>query len=146
LFLQEIHHTKQLQEIIHESLVLYANLKGIRFDIEQYDETADRKLNLDQKHIVFRILQELTNNTIKYADATLIKLSIHCKNKFCHFEYSDNGKGFNPVKVKKGVGFESIHTRIESYNGKLQFNSKPGKGMKAVFSLPLEYEEKVDVY
>ena len=139
-------NTKQLQEIIHESLVLYANLKGIRFDIEQYDETADRKLNLDQKHIVFRILQELTNNTIKYADASYIKLSIHCKNKFCHFEYSDNGKGFNPVKVKKGVGFESIHTRIESYNGKLQFNSKPGKGMKAVFSLPLEYEEKVEVY
>jgi len=139
-------NTKQLKEIIHESLVLYANLKGIRFDIEKYDSTADLKLNLDQKHIVFRILQELTNNTIKYAEATHIKLSIHCKNKFCHFEYNDNGKGFNPVKVKKGVGFESIHTRIESYNGKLQFNSKPGKGMKAVFSLPLEYEQKVDVY
>ena len=139
-------NTKQLKEIIHESLVLYANLKGIRFDFENYDETADLKLNLDQKHIVFRILQELTNNTIKYADASHIKLGIYCSNKYCHFEYSDNGKGFNPVKVKKGVGFESINTRIESYNGKLQFHSKPGKGMKANFSLPLEYTEKSEVY
>jgi PAS domain S-box-containing protein len=139
-------NTKQLKEIIHESLVMYANLKGILFDIETRDELVDQKLSLDQKHIVFRILQELTNNTIKYADATKISVSIFYKNKNCHFEYTDNGKGFNTTKIKKGVGFESMNTRIESYNGQIHLQSKPGKGMKATFSLPVEIEEKKGIY
>lgn len=128
--------TKSLKEIIAESLVLFANLKGLRFDIDNYDFSIDRKLTIDQKHIIFRIIQELTNNTIKYAEASQIKIGLKMKAHHCHIEYSDNGKGFNASKIKRGVGFESIHTRIESCNGKLQLQSKPGKGMKAVFTIP----------
>lgn len=128
--------TKSLKAIISESLVLFANLKGLRFDIDSYDFSIDRKLSIDQKHIVFRILQELTNNTIKYANATQIKISMKLKPHQCHIEYNDNGIGFNLSKITRGVGFESIQTRIESCNGKLQFQSRPGKGMKAVFTIP----------
>lgn len=136
--------TKSLREIISESLVLFANMKGIRFEIELYRDEADRRLNVDQKHIIFRIIQELTNNTLKYSGASVIRLSVGANSRNCIVTFTDNGKGFNPKKVKKGVGFESIQNRIASYNGKLTLQSAAGKGMKASFSIPF-VKKGVDV-
>ncbi len=129
-------NTRSLNDIIHESLVLFANMRGLRFEIDNYNSAIDEKLNVDQKHIIFRILQELTNNTIKYAEASLIKLSVNATQRNCIIEYADNGKGFNPKKIRKGVGFESIHTRVESYNGKLSIHAAPGKGTQIHFTIP----------
>lgn len=130
-------NTKSLLDIISESLVLYANMRGLRFEIEQYDTKIDQKLDVDQKHIIFRIVQELTNNTIKYADASVITLNVTATTRSVSVLYTDNGIGFNPKKIRKGVGFESIQTRIESYNGKLSINSSPGKGAQVSFTIPL---------
>jgi PAS domain S-box-containing protein len=129
-------NTKSLRDIITESLALYANLKGVRFEFSSYDERIDQRLDLDQKHMIFRIIQELTNNTIKYAEASLIQVSLQGRTRNCVIEYLDNGKGFSPRRVKKGVGFESIQTRIESYNGKLSIVSSPGKGVKITMVIP----------
>ncbi|MFM2146398.1 MAG: hypothetical protein RL732_1234 [Bacteroidota bacterium] len=128
--------TKSLKDIITETLALFANMKGVRFEIEWYDPLIDAKLNVDQKHILYRIIQELTNNTIKYAEATLITLTLKSSGKNCLIEYTDNGRGFDMKKVKKGVGFESIQTRVDSYNGKLKMTSSKGKGVKVQVAIP----------
>lgn len=128
--------TKSLLEIITESLKHYANLKGLKYEIESYPAELDLKLSVDQKHVIFRILQELTNNTIKYAEASTVLINISIGTKNCTVDYRDDGKGFNMRKVKKGVGFESIQTRIDSYQGKIAIQSKPGKGIHVVFHLP----------
>lgn len=128
--------TKSLLDIITESLKHYANMKGLKFEVESYPVELDLKLSTDQKHVIFRILQELTNNTIKYAEATTVSVNIAIGTKNCTVDYRDNGKGFNMRKVKKGVGFESIQTRIDSYQGKIAVHSKPGNGVHVYFSLP----------
>ena len=74
--------------------------------------------------------------SIKYAEASLIQVSLQGRTRNCVIEYLDNGKGFSPRRVKKGVGFESIQTRIESYNGKLSIVSSPGKGVKITMVIP----------
>jgi signal transduction histidine kinase len=128
--------TKSLSEVVSESLMLYANMKGTKFEISVFDPQIDAKLSTDQKHIVFRILQELTNNTIKYAEASQITIKMECKKGHCVIDYADNGKGFNVKKVKSGVGLESIQTRIESVNGVLHMTSKPGHGSHTNFTIP----------
>ena len=128
--------TKSLLEIITESLKHYANMKGLKFEVESYPIELDLKLSVDQKHVIFRILQELTNNTIKYAEASTVTINIAIGTKNCTVDYRDDGKGFNMRKVKKGVGFESIQTRIESYQGKISIHAKPGNGVHVYFSLP----------
>lgn len=128
--------TKSLLEIITESLKHYANMKGLKFEVESYPVELDLKLSVDQKHVIFRILQELTNNTIKYAEASAVTINIAIGTKNCTVDYRDDGKGFNMRKVKKGVGFESVQTRIESYQGKISIHSKPGNGVHVYFSLP----------
>jgi signal transduction histidine kinase len=128
--------TKSLKEILTESLVTYANMKGLRFDFVVYDPMIDQKLSQDQKHSIFRIIQELTNNTIKYADANLITLSIRDTGKQCAIRYTDDGRGFVVKKIKKGVGTESIETRVESYKGTVSIQSGKGKGVKVQISIP----------
>ena len=128
--------TKSLREILSEALASFVNMKGLRFEFVVYDPAIDQKLSLDQKHSIFRIVQELTNNTIKYAEAGQITVSIRDTGKQCAIRYTDDGKGFTRHKVKKGVGFESIETRVESYQGKLSIQSGKGKGIKVQISIP----------
>ena len=129
-------NSRTLKDIIVESLIHFSNLKGVFFELAKYDPQIDSKLNIDQKHNVYRILQELTNNTVKYAEATRIILRISSTKQAFRIEYQDNGIGFDLGKVKKGVGMESIRTRIESLDGKLHFKTVPGKGVTCTFKIP----------
>ena len=68
------------------------------------------------------------------------KISLFIKNinerKNCIIDYTDNGRGFDMKKVRKGVGFESIQTRVDSYNGKLKMHASKGKGVNVLVGIP----------
>jgi signal transduction histidine kinase len=53
------------------------------------------------------------------------------------FEYEDDGKGFDIASVRKGVGLESIRSRVEFYKGTVKYAASPGKGMIAVIMMPV---------
>ena len=71
---------------------------------------------------LYRIILELINNTLKYADAGNINLDIYVKGKSLIVDYTDNGKGFDFKKAyeKKGggQGLKNIFSRINFLNGK----------------------------
>ena len=50
------------------------------------------------------------------------------KTRLC-FIVLDNGQGFQPdEEMNKGVGLASIKSRVDSFNGTFELNSKPGQG------------------
>jgi signal transduction histidine kinase len=79
---------------------------------------------------IYRIVQELINNTMKHAAATsaLIQLSKSVNNITLTVE--DDGKGFDTqlLKTEKGMGWANITHRVEFLKGKLDVHSQPGKG------------------
>lgn len=90
----------------------------------------------DQNHelYVYRILQELVTNTLKYAEASEVNINIYCdagSNIIC---YSDNGKGLGDVE--NGVGMLNINRRVQVLHGTIQIDSKPGKGFAATLQFP----------
>lgn len=90
---------------------------------------------------LYRIITELINNTIKYAQATSIKiiLSFDCINSKIMLLYSDNGKGFIVNEVfnnNKGLGLMNITQRINTLDGKLNIKSNLGKGIKVKIEFP----------
>ena len=89
--------------------------------------------------MIYRVLQELISNTFKYADANniRIKFSFEKSGKEMMFEYEDDGKGFDLSQVRKGVGLESIRSRVEYYKGTVKYDTSPGKGMIAVIKMPV---------
>jgi signal transduction histidine kinase len=102
-----------------------------------YRQSEDYNLNMDKKIMVYRILQELLSNSFKYAKAAKIIIKLYFQNNTFHFEFSDDGVGFDLSTVKKGVGLESIRSRVAFYQGKMTLSTKPGKGNKVSIQLPL---------
>ena len=88
--------------------------------------------------MLFRILQELSSNTFKYADATLVEIKIEFDKEQIHLRYKDDGKGFDLATVRKGIGLKGILSRIEFYGGNLKINTKVNKGTEVLINLPFE--------
>ena len=89
------------------------------------------------KHLhVFRILQELINNSIRHGNANNIAIAMSDNNGIKTCKYSDDGKGFNVnnAENKKGLGMKNIQSRVSFLNGTLVISSKIDVGSQFTFS------------
>lgn len=86
-------------------------------------------LPINVKTHIYRILQECTNNTVKHAQATALKISISEKNHEFTLIYQDNGIGLTS-KQKNGLGLLSIQERAKIINGVVSFEDKLNKSFK----------------
>jgi signal transduction histidine kinase/tetratricopeptide (TPR) repeat protein len=88
--------------------------------------------------MLYRIVQELVNNTLKHAGASDIIFRIKQENGVMHVFYQDNGKGFDvEAKMKaKSIGLTSIQSRVNFLNGKMRLRSAPGEGVLFEMEMP----------
>ncbi|MBU3010249.1 sensor histidine kinase [Polaribacter vadi] len=77
---------------------------------------------------VFRVIQEAINNSIKYADAKNIKISLSETNNYCTISIIDDGKGFDLNTVHLGNGLSNMEKRMSEIDGKVTIISKPKIG------------------
>lgn len=77
---------------------------------------------------IFRIIQEAITNIIKHAQATDIQLQLDWADRILSITIEDNGIGFDPQKIKHGVGLDSMRSRTEELNGTFTLDTAPGKG------------------
>lgn len=103
---------------------------------------ADRNCVIDNRLIelnLFRILQELVNNSLKHGHAKKIEIKCAFNNGQLQISYKDNGKGFDSTQKRKskGLGMNSIDSRIKIIKGKWDYSSSPGNGMEAQIYLSL---------
>jgi len=105
-----------------------------------------KKSNLPKSYeiMLYRIIQELLNNTLKYAKASEVLVSCS-KNKDVFFvTFEDNGVGFDlsEIKNKSGMGLKNIKNRVEFLNGKLEIDSKMGQGTSVYIELKISNEKQ----
>ena len=104
-------------------IVIETNLKNERFDT-------------DIEVILYRVVCELINNSLKHSGAARVDLSLHYQQGQIRIRYKDNGCGFDPDKVgQKGMGISNIFSRISSLKGEVSIDSSPGAGMRAVVDI-----------
>jgi signal transduction histidine kinase len=86
---------------------------------------------------VFRIIQELINNSIKHGNAKNINLVVTKNNTSLGLVYTDNGVGFDTdrAQFQKGLGMKNIESRIELLKGELTIKSKTNKGVTAKITI-----------
>lgn len=99
---------------------------------EQHEITPELQLHL------YRILQEQLRNIVQYAAATQVAVSLFVTDLHLHFEIKDNGRGFNPEHVKKGIGLRNIARRAKIFTGRMKVNSLPDKGCVISVEIPVE--------
>lgn len=88
---------------------------------------------------IYRIIQELLNNTIKHANAKNVLVQLHqsVQEKILAVTVEDDGDGFdaNLLKQSNGMGWLSIRNRIEFLKGKIDLQSAPGKGTSILIEI-----------
>jgi two-component system, NarL family, sensor kinase len=97
---------------------------------------------------IYRIIQELISNTIKYASASIIRLHLVNDGDTLCLHYSDNGCGFDMEQIKKqrGFGLRNIESRIHMLGAAYHFNTAPGKGIQVDIIIPINKLHGINHY
>jgi signal transduction histidine kinase len=100
----------------------------------------DKVMLDDQKSLrIYRIIQELTTNTLKHSDASAAKLEAIVFSRLLTLVYQDNGIGLEKEKwytSDNSIGLRSILQRIDSLNGTIKIE-QPKKGIKVIMKIHL---------
>lgn len=118
-----IEKAKQSYPNIHISLVMDKNIA------EHTEFTGLQGLN------IFRIVQEATNNALKYAEAKQIEIVINKKDGTIHFLVKDNGKGFVENEIEPGNGLLNMQKRALELGNELALSSDTENGTSISFSV-----------
>jgi two-component system sensor histidine kinase UhpB len=123
--------TTSLYEAIGALLENIKRFAAFEF-IMEYDHNAEYLLSAEQKLMVYRVIQEQLNNITKYAGASKVELGISIADNQASILIRDNGKGFDPSKVKSGIGLKNISSRLQLFSGDININSSLGNGCELI--------------
>lgn len=120
---------KQLQEGISSSQ---------RIEMHLYYELGDFSLsNIIEKEL-FSIIQEMTTNTLKHANASNITVQLSLLDEKINLIFEDDGDGFDVHTTNLGIGLKNIEKRVEKLNGTFIIDSKSNRGTTLIANIPFE--------
>ncbi|WOI23835.1 sensor histidine kinase [Nonlabens ulvanivorans] len=87
---------------------------------------------------LFRIIQELLNNTIKHAEAQNASIILTGYEDHVSIMVEDDGNGFIPENLNNnGTGLDSINTRVQNLDGTMEIDTKLKRGTTINIEIPL---------
>ena len=107
---------------VNQTGVLQVSYQSIGIKEEQFEQIT--------AITIYRIVQELINNTMKHAAARSAIVQVSKTNEVISITVEDDGKGFDTTMLEgvKGIGWNNIKSRVDYLKGKLDVRSEPGKG------------------
>lgn len=91
--------------------------------------TSERELNALLGLNLYRICQEILNNSFKHAEASEVKMDLRCENGMLTITLSDDGIGFDVSDGKKEhYGLQNIRKRASEFGISLRLQTEAGKG------------------
>jgi signal transduction histidine kinase len=140
-----------ITELSPQSLSTYGYVAALNEFIYYLRKSTDIDIAVDVSHFtaspgkneeaaLYRITQELFNNTIKHARAKHIVFKLETRGGENILFYTDDGQGFNQEKVANaatsGRGLFNIASRVKFLKGKMVVNTEPGKGVQIKITFP----------
>lgn len=112
----------------------------ISFTYDEFEERFDNKTDV----MIYRIVQELVNNTLKHAHASEIKLMIKKSTDGLQLDYRDDGMGFDTAGLddQSNFGLSGIKSRVNFLNGDLKVISTRGQGVHFSIKVPITITEE----
>ncbi|MDX1908251.1 MAG: sensor histidine kinase [Bacteroidia bacterium] len=130
--------TVGLAPALEEMLSASLEPAGIRLDWQSDLPPTTERLPQAVELACFRIAQELVNNVLKHAEATVVTVRLHQRPDELYLHFSDNGKGMAPnAGDSASLGLVSMRTRAAHIGAVFQLTSQPGEGVRAEVRVPM---------
>lgn len=127
--LDEYGYVKAVEEMV--SKINSSNVLKFELSVHGLEQRLDSKL----ENSLYRITQELINNSLKYSWAKHIILDVLRRDDRIVLMYEDNGRGCDIEASTRGFGLTNIRTRVKMFNGQVYFDSSPGNGFRCEIEL-----------
>lgn len=126
-----------LEHAIKNFIGRVISLHGVAVDMNI--SLPEARPDSDVEVILYRVVCELTNNSLKHSDCTKIVLELCYDDSAITLRYADNGCGFDLQAVaEKGMGLSNISSRINSVGGHIDIHSREGEGMNTTITIPVD--------
>lgn len=139
---REVSHLIRLPGFVEHTLpqelkMLTARFQGygVEIGLAVVPETGWEKLNVHLARAVYSIVQELLQNTFKYADCSQIQIQLTKNTNSVSLIYSDNGKGFDSENIKGGTGLQSIRETVQEFQGNAEILTSEGQGTEVYIQM-----------
>lgn len=109
----------------------------------QYNSSGiDTNIVPSNQITIFRIVQELINNSLKHSNCTDIFVDCSQNGTLFLITVEDNGIGFNSTDLDyfSGLGLKNIKNRVELLRGKIEVRSSSFQG--TIFNIELTVQEQ----
>ena len=110
-------------------------ISNIRFTL--ITEGEDHSIENIFSITIYRIINELINNTLKHSQANLATIQLLITDTEIMVMLEDNGIGGSTAKSTKGIGMKNIYSRTEFLNGKINIDDSPA-GTSVIIEIPIE--------
>jgi two-component system, NarL family, sensor kinase len=144
-----IQDLRMLSKTLNSNYIAKSNLvECLQFDLAMIQQSGmettlttegeEAGLTDQSKLIIYRMVQELLNNTIKHAQATAVHVQVNFSETALILKVSDNGKGLarEPQAAPGGTGIGNLFMRASMINAEFKLqNGSPG--LMAQLTVPL---------
>jgi two-component system NarL family sensor kinase len=115
-----------VERIENKKLQVHLSTSGL-------NEQLDSNIEL----VVYRIIQECVNNSIKHAQASRLDISLNYDAEGLTIAIEDNGIGFDrTAEGDKGMGMKNIRTRVNYLKGTLDVDTRKQQGTLIAVYIP----------
>lgn len=146
LIKQLIQDIKQLSKSINGDRITQIGwLKSIENEVSrinksgaieiQFETKGNSTLSDEKQVFLYRIVQELLNNTMKHAKASKAALHVDCSKDSTAIQFSDNGIGFDLKTTTMGSGIGNIEERCKMIDAEFVISSNKGTGIEVRITL-----------
>ncbi len=115
--------------------------RNAHIDVDFQLYGAIPKLDNNVTLSLYRMIQELIQNTLKHAHATLLLVQLSFREGILSITVEDNGIGMNERVLQEDyqtVGIANLKRRVAELNGTIDISSRPGKET----TVYIEFEDK----
>jgi len=131
-----IFQDKSFKDLLESMITSQMNNFNTVFDVNIDPEIEWENMPNTQKVNIYRIIQEALQNINKYSKATHALVEIKKDNGKLNIAIIDNGVGFDPEKIKGGIGIRNLKKRAISLNGQMSISSEIVMGARIEVVFP----------
>ena len=111
-----------------------------QFEVQLTIEGCTPFIDPGKAIVLFRMYQEILNNTVKHSQATDISIAFTTTETDLLLYVQDNGTGFDAAEKERsssGAGLRNLKQRAQTINAAFTLESTPGNGTITTIQLPL---------